>query len=125
MTEHISKAELAARNPATEEQILTAILEYLQQAIPDGVWATVEPRGGFINGRPTRKPHAAGVGVPDIIGCLGGQFIGIEVKTKKGTQRESQWHFQHRLLKAGGEYAICTSVEDVEDFLAPIVRRHG
>lgn len=125
MNDHITKAELAAQNPATEEEILTAILDYLQAAYSDGKWATVEPRGGFIRGRPTRKTYKAGVGVPDIVGCLYGRWVGIEVKTKNGLIRESQALFRYDIKHAWGYYEVCRSIEDVDEFLIPIVRMHG
>ncbi|WP_265499592.1 VRR-NUC domain-containing protein [Paracoccus beibuensis] len=51
-------------------------------------------------------------GSPDILGCLGGRFIGIEVKTESGKQREAQAKFQKAFERAGGVYIIARSVED-------------
>ncbi len=105
---------------ASEEQVLGAILEWLQIVARDGVWATVEPRGGFIRGKPTRKVYAAGIGVPDIVGCLGGRFVGIEVKARTGKLRDSQRDFGSRIQENGGFFVVCRNLDDVEQAIARI-----
>ena len=52
-------------------------------------------------------------GVPDILGCVGGQFIGIEVKTKTGKMLDSQKRFRQRFVESGGIYILARSVDDV------------
>ena len=51
-------------------------------------------------------------GTPDILGCYRGQFIGIEVKSRRGTQRQSQERFQTMLERAGGRYIVARSVAE-------------
>ena len=43
-----------------------------------------------------------------------GQFHGIELKIAGGKQSENQVLMQQEIERAGGKYAICRSVEDVE-----------
>jgi hypothetical protein len=50
-------------------------------------------------------------GGPDIQGSLHGLWIGIEMKSKTGRQRESQARFQRAVEKAGGIYIIARSAE--------------
>ena len=116
----ITPAQFKAMTAPKEEEILSAILDYLVLRSPDGVWTTVEPRGGFINGSATRKVYAAGVGVPDIVGCLEGRFVGIEVKTAKGSLRKTQEEFRDRLQAAGGFSGVCRSIDDTERFINSI-----
>ncbi len=53
------------------------------------------------------------IGSPDILACFRGQFIGIEVKSAAGKQREAQINFQRAFEKAGGLYVVARSVDDV------------
>jgi hypothetical protein len=59
-------------------------------------------------------------GCPDIIGCYRGRFIGIEVKTLTGKQREAQVRFQSALERAGGIYVIARSPDDALSALGQI-----
>ncbi len=52
-------------------------------------------------------------GSPDIICCVNGQFVGIEVKGPKGRQSPQQKEFEQALTKAGGRYILARSVDDV------------
>ena len=53
-------------------------------------------------------------GVADILCCINGKFIGIECKTGKNTMSEHQELFKDNLLKAGGEYWLIYSLEELE-----------
>lgn len=52
-------------------------------------------------------------GLPDIIIIKDGKFIGLEVKTNKGSQQQSQKDFEEGCRKVGGEYYVVRSVEEV------------
>lgn len=65
--------------------------------------------------------HAASaamkVGIPDIICCIKGHFVGIEVKQEDGIQSDAQKVTCKNIREAGGEYWIVWSYEDfVEQF---------
>lgn len=64
-------------------------------------------------GRHRKAPKYSITGLPDIIVVRGGQFIGIEVKSKRGTQSDNQDLFMQRLRNAGGTYILARSVDDV------------
>ena len=51
-------------------------------------------------------------GIPDIIGCLEGQFIGIECKAGKGTTTALQERELTRIQNAGG-YALVVNEENI------------
>lgn len=51
--------------------------------------------------RKTKNPHAIN-GVSDILGCIQGRFVAIEVKSKTGKMSESQKQFQSKINHEGG-----------------------
>jgi len=53
-------------------------------------------------------------GTPDILCCLNGLFIGLEVKTDKGITSAIQEHHIKQIKKSGGAAAVVRSVEDVK-----------
>lgn len=73
--------------------------------------------------------HLADQGTPDLIGCLSGKFIAIEVKkdmkeiakwekTAKTDRRSAAQHAQQRRIReAGGVTLVVASVEEVENDL--------
>jgi len=54
------------------------------------------------------------VGVPDILACYKGRFIGIEVKNEKGKTSPLQDINLQQIKNAGGYSLVARSVEDVE-----------
>lgn len=58
-------------------------------------------------------------GLPDIIGCVHGTFIGLEVKLpgKEHTLTKRQAHRLGQITKAGGKAAMVTSVSQAFDFV--------
>lgn len=56
-------------------------------------------------------------GLPDIICCIDGKFIGLEIKTKKGKQSLMQKYAENQIKRAGGEYHIIRSLKDVKVIL--------
>jgi hypothetical protein len=41
-------------------------------------------------------------GIPDILGCFGGTFVALELKTEKGKMSALQIHNMEKIIKAGG-----------------------
>jgi hypothetical protein len=52
-------------------------------------------------------------GAPDIVGCVDGKFVGLEVKTAKGRLSDDQQSFATALERAGGAYHVVRSIDDV------------
>lgn len=72
---------------------------------------TLKKRGGFwrkIHGGPFQES-----GLPDIIGCYQGKFVGFEVKQPGEDASPIQLHVLDEIHKSGGHAAIVESVEDV------------
>ena len=63
-------------------------------------------------------------GVPDIICCCRGIFIGIEVKKEetKGDTSPLQEYNLRKIKRAGGYAMVATSKEQVEEFLNEILK---
>ena len=56
-------------------------------------------------------------GIPDIICCYKGQFIGIEVKDYGNGPSELQLAHGRQIVRAGGKFIVAYSVKDVQDKL--------
>lgn len=56
-------------------------------------------------------------GIPDIIICYHGRFVGIEIKTEKGKLTRLQAHTIERIKNAGGLAYVCRSADEVRDNL--------
>ncbi len=52
-------------------------------------------------------------GVPDILACVNGKFVGIEVKRPGGRLSELQKYNIERIQAAGGVAFVATSVDEV------------
>ena len=66
------------------------------------------------------KTHPPPAGVPDIIICYKGYFLGVECKTKKGRVSELQKATLFLIQKAGGHAIIARSLDDVKEELNAI-----
>jgi hypothetical protein len=65
------------------------------------------------------------VGIPDILACYRGAFLGLEVK-QPGAEKDvspRQAHVLHQIREAGGIASVVSSVEEVERLLAKIDER--
>jgi Holliday junction resolvase len=60
-------------------------------------------------------------GVPDLICCLNGKFIGIEVKREDGKLSELQKFNLEQIKKAGGIGIVARSVQEVEECLNSMI----
>lgn len=59
--------------------------------------------------------HFTRSGVPDILACVNGKFIGIEVKSSKGVVSELQKHHLREIERAGG-IAMVVRPENYSEF---------
>ena len=57
-------------------------------------------------------------GTPDVICCLEGKFIALEVKTQKGRVSELQKHHIEQINNSGGLAAVVRSVEEVKEIIS-------
>lgn len=103
-----------------EKDIQNAICEYLtlkghffwrQNNIP--VFGTNNAGHRTFRSLPKYTPK----GIPDIIVVKEGKFIAIEVKRQGAILTPEQVEFRRKVVEAGGDYYVCYSVVDVQDFL--------
>lgn len=100
-----------------EKEIQKSILDYLGYlgavAFKINNVGIRKPDGHFI---PPRE-----LGVPDILCCYKGEFIGIEVKGPKGKPSAHQLVQLERIKIAGGRAFIAQSIDDVERELKDLI----
>ncbi|MEM7524071.1 MAG: VRR-NUC domain-containing protein [Pseudomonadota bacterium] len=53
-------------------------------------------------------------GVADLILCVRGQFVAIELKAPGGKQKPEQKDFEADVFRAMGRYVVARSLEDVQ-----------
>jgi hypothetical protein len=56
-------------------------------------------------------------GFPDILCCIKGKMIGLEIKTVIGRQSEYQKEQQRKILAAGGIYWIIRNIQELEIYM--------
>ncbi len=61
-----------------------------------------------------RMPKYTPRGLPDIVVVKDGRFVGLEVKSRKGTQFKAQKEFEEWCREEGAEYHVVRSIEDVQ-----------
>jgi len=96
-----------------ETDIQFSICEYL--AVKKHFFWRQNSNPIFSNGKMRAMPKFSKNGIPDIIVIKDGYFIGLEVKTPKGKQSESQQVFEAQSIEAGAKYYVVRSIEDVQE----------
>lgn len=84
-----------------ENEIISAVKEYLKTV--DNCFFWKEHGGQF-----------GQAGIPDIIVCLNGRFLALEVKTEKGKTTVLQAVTLRKIQKSGGTAEVVRSVDDVK-----------
>lgn len=102
-----------------------AVVKYLDTVLPSASWYTATANGAFFGGDKRRRMIQAArmkrtgvkVGTPDLIFCHDGRFLSIELKLDGEYATDAQNEVEDRIAIAGGGYAVCRSIEDVEQAL--------
>ena len=104
-----------------EHALQRSVADFLTLALPpDATWTSVDhapgkgigPRAGAM-----RKARGLRAGWPDVQVYRHGVFIGIELKSANGAKRHTQVEIGAEIVRAGGWWRVCRSVEDVERLL--------
>ncbi len=118
MTPPLSKIKLVRYK---EAQFQLAVVAYFKIALPDDEVFLHPDNGGKMS--PQRRIRLAHMGVlpgaPDLFLFYQGQPLAIELKTKGGSTSNAQKALHPRLEAAGVPVAICRTLGEVYDFLAP------
>ena len=88
-----------------ESRIVKKILDGVREKFPGSYLRK-------IHGGPYQ--HA---GIPDIIGCINGYFVGFEVKTTSGRVSGIQKLEGEEIIKSKGIYAVVTNLSEVLEAL--------
>lgn len=66
-------------------------------------------------------------GIPDIVACVKGHFVGIEVKRPgaKNEQSEQQKIHERNIKKSGGTYLLVDSLQEVINYIEPILYKEN
>jgi hypothetical protein len=97
-----------------EKDVQRVILQYLRLL---GAWAVRVNSGGMVSeyrGRKRFMRFNDADGCPDVLVCLAGRFVGVEVKRPGGRPTEKQLAALDAIRKAGGLAFVASSVADVE-----------
>ena len=96
-----------------ESSVKSGMLGFLRKY--GGLWCNIH-----------KSPYTTPAGVPDIVGCYRGAFVGIEVKTPRRYarldhgQRPEQKGFEVALLANGGFYVLACTTDMVRQALGKI-----
>lgn len=74
------------------------------------IMAALKARGAFVF-KVWGSEHMM-AGLPDIIGCYRGQFIGVETKMPGGKTSRIQDHVRGKLLRAGAHVVVAQNVAE-------------
>lgn len=100
-----------------EDAVHFPIVEYLRFYLPNEVvWFHV-PNGGNLPVQFKMKLKKRGQlpGAPDLVFLWPKGWGGIEIKAEGGRLSAAQKAVRERFINAGGRYAVCRSIEDVEE----------
>ena len=84
-----------------------------EAAYKDDVMQLLRVAGAYV-AREVDNPRS---GVPDLLVCFKGRFIGIETKDDIGTASAVQKKHIKDIIKSGGKAAVCRTLADVLDLL--------
>ena len=102
------------KEKAIENQILSWLAMHRILAFKHESQGTFDARIGVY--RRKNSVHRK-LGVADILGCIGGRFLAIEVKSQTGRLSDHQKQFLLEVLAHGGIAFMARSIEDVEENL--------
>lgn len=114
-TEYQKKEKKASKTPSTEKETQAKCLKWLSE---QGIFHYRQNSGAFM-GQGGGMYQIGVKGAPDIIIVRLGRFVGVEVKDKKPSAKQSpsQIKFQKELEAAGGVYLLIRDVEELKRFL--------
>ena len=123
---------MTSTSKGTEDDLQRQVASWLDVALPDGCVYHHSPNEGkrHINYINRLKKMGTKYGWPDLeLFCPStatksgnNEAIFIELKAKRGVMNENQRRMRDQILDAGFAWALCKSIEDVTEFLTPLVK---
>jgi len=89
-----------------------------EQAIQKKIINYLEKNGAYV----VKVISASKIGVPDLLVCINGTFVGIEVKkpTTLNTVSSLQRYNLKKIRECGGISFVASSIDDVKDLICLI-----
>lgn len=86
-----------------------------EQTIQHNIIKFLESKGHYV----VKVIQASKAGVPDLLACINGRFVGLEVKKPDKVKNTSklQVYNLEKIKESGGRGYIVSSVKEVEDIL--------
>jgi hypothetical protein len=115
----------AQRTP--EQQVKHEIMAVLKH-VPQSQWRWIQSVGQFEAKRGIfrrQRGRWASKGVADILGCIAGHFVAIEVKSKTGVLSNDQRLYLEQVNRAGGTGFVARSAQEVVNHLRHRFRAVG
>jgi hypothetical protein len=106
-----SKYVLVGRPPSEDDleaKLQGKVIRYLKAFPPEDVW--------FFK---AADKHTAGV--PDLVLCVRGRFVGIELKVDGNTTSDLQELTLEKIDKAGGQVYVAYSIKDVKQIMGKLL----
>lgn len=106
----------------SETALQIVVAAYLDFALPPGAtWTSIDAGGVKLSAAQASLRQRRGIkpGWPDVLVLHGGRLFGLELKTARGRLSDAQKAARADIEAAGGVYAVCRSVADVEEALRP------
>lgn len=107
---------------ATVTNSLTAaVIKYLEL---EGHYASrVQSQGQYSAKRGRWIKSTVKRGIGDIIACIDGQFVMIEIKTGKDKQSDWQKETERQVVKAGGKYWVIKEIGQFLEYYKTLLKK--
>jgi len=109
--------------PETANQIQANIIRVVNFQ-PGCVAVRINTVGIWDASKGVHRKSNGGKGTEDVICCIRGRYVGIEVKAGKDRQSEDQKRRQFEVERAGGIYFIARSTDHFLDFFTRILEMY-
>ena len=109
---------MTRRRAAPEEALQRACVQWLRWAIPDGApfwWTHIrnEAKRSVVEGK-RAKDMGMTPGAPDLVLCVDGRFVGVELKVGRRPVTDNQALAHKEIWEAGGAVYLVRSLEDLQ-----------
>lgn len=113
----------STRRRHEERDLHKACVQFLRYSLPDNVYFFHPANGGSRHAAEAQHLKDMGVtpGTPDLVFCIRGRFVGIELKTGSRKLSPAQQTTHTDIILAGGLVTTVNSLEALEAFLGQLI----
>jgi hypothetical protein len=95
-----------------ETRLRKRIVKALQEKYPDGLFTKIH------------VSVFANAGIPDLLCCVEGLYIAIEIKVPGRKASPNQAYFMSRIERAKGSAGIATTIQEALQIVAQALKKH-